>query len=386
MDRTAVIVVVAAASVLATLVVVAIVLALLSRVRRDSERRVEAVSAELGERVEQLRGELRGAVERAREEGRRSRVLGELGGSIDLDEVLARALEAACTVPGVEAALVNVAAEPGEQPIAATLGLSEEEARRQAIAGPPDGREARSISIAYKYPPDSGLGEGDAVHAGLAVPLRGEAGPIGFLTVFSRSPSRSFGDAELEALEELASRAGPAIENARRFREARRLADLDALTGLHNRRYFHETLEREVSRAQRYGRKLALIVFDLDDFKAINDRIGHLAGDAVLADASERVRGAVRSADIACRVGGDEFAIVLPESTLHDADQLYRRVRAAVSAGPIGQAGRIFLSAGVAELEEDDTPTSFFERADEALYRAKEAGRDRVEGEVMARP
>jgi diguanylate cyclase (GGDEF)-like protein len=377
-DRTAVIVVVAAASVLGTLLIVTITLALVSRVRRDSERRVEAVSDELSARTEQLLGELHGAVERAREDGRRSRALGELGGSIDLDEVLARTLEAACAVSGVDAALVNVAAEISEPPIVATLGLSEEEARRQAIAGPPDGREARSISIAYKYPPDSGFAEGDAVHSGLAVPLRGDADPIGFLTVFSRSPSRAFGDPELDALEELSSRAAPAIENARRFREARRLADLDALTGLHNRRYFHETLEREVSRGQRYGRKLALIVFDLDDFKAINDRIGHLAGDAVLADAAERVRSAVRSADIACRVGGDEFAIVMPESSLHDADQLYRRVRSAVSAGPIGQAGRIFLSAGIAALEEDDNPTSFFERADEALYRAKEAGKGQV--------
>ena len=89
-------------------------------------------------------------------------------------------------------------------------------------------------------------------------------------------------------------RAGPAIENARRFREARHQADLDALTGLHNRRYFHETLARETARAQRYNRRLALIVFDLDDFKAINDRIGHLAGDTVLAEVAERVRDVVR--------------------------------------------------------------------------------------------
>ena len=355
-------------------------LLLLSRARRDSERRVETVSAELSARDRtSCSASSHGAVERAREEGRRSRVLGELGGSIDLDEVLARDARGRRRLPGVDAALVNVAAETGEPPIVATLGLSEEEARRQAIAGPPDGREARSIAIAYKYPPGSGFGEGDAVHSGLAVPLRGEADPIGFLTVFSRSPSCAFGDPELAALEELASRAGPAIENARRFREARQLADLDALTGLHNRRYFHETLEREVSRAQRYGRKLSLIVFDLDDFKAINDRIGHLAGDAVLADAAERVRSVVRAADIACRVGGDEFAIVIRRSrSLHDADLLYRRVRSAVSAGPIGQAGRIFLSAGVAQLEEDDNPTSFFERADEALYRAKGAGKGQV--------
>ena len=168
------------------------------------------------------------------------------------------------------------------------------------------------------------------------------------------------------------------VENARRFREARQLADLDALTGLHNRRYFHETLAREVSRAQRYSRQLALIVFDLDDFKAINDRIGHLSGDAVLAETAERVLDVVRSADIARRVGGDEFAVILPESSTADADQLYHRLRGAVSSRPVGQAGRLSLSAGIAELLPDDDPTNFFERADEALYRAKELGKGQV--------
>ena len=143
----------------------------------------------------------------------------------------------------------------------------------------------------------------------------------------------------IRELEELSKRAGPAIENARRFREARQLADLDALTGLHNRRYFHETLAREVARAHRYERRLALIVFDLDDFKAINDRIGHLAGDAVLAEAAERVREVVRSADIACRVGGDEFAVILPESVLDDADQLYKRLQRGLLARRSSQAG-----------------------------------------------
>src|SRR2546429_6017888 len=181
--------------------------------------------------------------------------------------------------------------------------------------------------------------------------------------------------AELEAL---ATRAGPAIDNAKRFREARQLADLDALTNLHNRRYFHETLAREVARAQRYDRRLALIVFDLDDFKAVNDRIGHLAGDSVLADAAERVRDVVRSADIACRVGGDEFAVILPESTLADADQLYRRLQGAISARPVGQAGTLSFSAGLAELKPEDDPTTFFERADQARYAAKERGKAQV--------
>jgi diguanylate cyclase (GGDEF)-like protein len=216
------------------------------------------------------------------------------------------------------------------------------------------------------------------IHSGLAVPVRGEADAIGFVAVYSRSPSHRFEDETIRELEELAKRAGPAIENARRFREARQLADLDSLTGLHNRRYFHETLAREVARAHRYGRQLALIVLDLDDFKAINDRIGHLAGDAVLAEIAERVRDVVRSADIPCRVGGDEFAVILPESTASDADLLYRRLHGAVSSRPVGQAGRLVLSAGVAELQADDDPTAFFERTDEALYRAKELGKGQV--------
>jgi diguanylate cyclase (GGDEF)-like protein len=210
------------------------------------------------------------------------------------------------------------------------------------------------------------------------VPLPYESGTVGMLTVFTRSPSGSFATERRQELEELAERAGPAIENARRFREARQLADLDALTSLHNRRYFHETLAREVARAHRYDRRLALIVFDLDDFKAINDRIGHLAGDAVLAEAADVVRSVVRSADIACRVGGDEFAVILPESGMQEAEQLYSRLQEALEQRPIGGAGRIRLSAGVAELARADDARTFFERADEALYGAKEAGKGRA--------
>ena len=152
--------------------------------------------------------------------------------------------------------------------------------------------------------------------------MRSDGSTVGSLSAFSRSAGQKLGEAEIEELERLAFRAGPALENARKYSEARALADLDALTGLHNRRFFHETLAREVARAQRYHRELALIVFDLDDFKAINDRIGHLAGDAVLAEAAERMLTVVRSADIACRVGGDEFAVVLPESNGEEAELL----------------------------------------------------------------
>jgi diguanylate cyclase (GGDEF)-like protein len=367
---------VAAGAALVTLLVVLLVMLVRSRrSSRGNEAQLVELVSEMNERMESMVRELSDSIERAQEEGRRNRYLTELAGSIDLDEVLSRTLEAAGAVPGVDAVLVSVASEE-DRPLVATLGLSSEEANRQVITGPPDGNEARAISLVYQYPPGA---EGtDQVHSGLAVPVPGEAGPIGFLSVYSRSPEHRYAEDEIRQLEELSQRAGPAIENARRFREARQLADLDALTGLHNRRYFHETLAREVARAHRYGRQLALIVFDLDDFKAINDRIGHLAGDAVLAETAERVRDVVRSADVACRVGGDEFAVILPESTTGDADQLYHRLLGAISTRPIGQAGRLSISAGMAELRGEDNPTAFFERADEALYRAKEHGKGQV--------
>ena len=353
-------------------------LVVLVRERRAADRRVARVVDELTSRLDGMLKELQTAVDRTNDDERRGRVLGELGGSIDLDEVLTRVLEAAGAIRGVDAALVLLPGPAGEKPIVATVGLSAEEAERQAVAGPPDGREARSMKISYDYPAGAEIDDGDLIRHGLAVPIPGEAGAVGFMSVFSRSAAHAFADGDRKSLEDLAERAGPAIENARRFREARQLADLDALTGLHNRRFFHETLGREVARAHRYGRRLALVVFDLDDFKAINDRIGHLAGDAVLAEVAERVRSVVRSADIACRVGGDEFGIILPESTLADAEQLSRRMQQAVASRPIGDIETLRLSAGAADLRPEDDGATFFKRADDALYQAKESGKAEV--------
>jgi len=269
-----------------------------------------------------------------------------------------------------------------EEPLAAT-GITPDEIEEYAVGEVPAGRRIRSLHLDY------GAGEATPsesrvrpILAGLAVPIHGELDTIGLLTVFSRTSRQGLEPDVVGELEALTLRAGPAIENARRFREARHQADLDALTGLHNRRYFHETLARETARAQRYNRRLALIVLDLDDFKAINDRIGHLAGDTVLAEVAERVRDVVRQSDIACRVGGDELAVILPESALADAEQLYRRIQTAVSSRPITHAGRLLLSAGIAELRSQDDPFALFQRADEALYRAKQAGKGRVASET----
>jgi diguanylate cyclase (GGDEF)-like protein len=361
----------------ALVVLLLTLLVLRRRSDRESDERVAEVVRSLNTRMDQLAG----ALERAEDESRRSRTFGELAGSIDLDEVLSRALEAAGALHGADAALVLLPDAQGGKPLVATLGLSAEEAERHAAAGPPDGRPARSITMSYTDPaPEVEAHENEpaTIRSGMSVPLPGEAETLGYLTVFTRSHAQAFGDDDVRELEALAAHAGPAIENAQLFREARQLADLDALTGLHNRRFFHETLARECARAHRYERNLALIVFDLDDFKVVNDLVGHLAGDAALAEAAGRVREVARKSDTACRVGGDEFAVILPESSLQDAAQLYRRILHAVSSRPLGPAGKVSLSAGIAALRPEDDPVAFFKRADKALYRAKESGKSRV--------
>jgi len=368
---------VASVSALAAAAVLLAVLAwyFVSRSGRGQARRLERLLEASNDRFEEMLGELARDLERARDETRRSRQLAAIAATIDLDTVLSRALEAAADLALVDAAMIVVPQE-ATGPVIATLGMSAEEAAQHPVTGPATGPDSPAIEIAYRYG-SARAEDAEIIRGGLVVPLPhdGDDEPIGTLAVFWRGDGREAPDEDLDALRHLAANAGPAIENARRFREARKLADMDGLTGLHNRRYFHDTLAREVARAHRYDRRLALVVFDIDDFKSINDRVGHLSGDAVLAQLAERVRTVVRSADIACRVGGDEFAVILPESALPDAEQLYRRLQSTVSTRPTGPADRLYLSAGIAELTPEDDAVSFFERADEALFRAKETGK-----------
>jgi diguanylate cyclase (GGDEF)-like protein len=366
---------------LAALVLVVLVIAFLRR--RPTETSLEVMLRDSSNRVEAMLTELSTALDHAQSESARSRQLAEIGSTIDLDEVVARTLEASGTLLGVDAAMVALDEMNGNgHPFIATVGLTPEEAEHPP-GNAPDWRRARALLITYLYPQD-GASEQPLRNA-LAVPLRtDEEEVIGTLWAFWRGPD-AVPEEQAVLLEELALRAGPSIDNARRFQEARQLADMDGLTGLHNYRYFHETLAREVGRAQRYDRRLALVVFDIDDFKAVNDRIGHLAGDGALAEAAQRVRTVVRTADIACRVGGDEFAVILPESSQSDAEALYRRLESAMVNWSVdGQPLR--LSAGIAELQPGDDAVSFFKRADNALYRAKALGKGQAIASESASP
>jgi diguanylate cyclase (GGDEF)-like protein len=162
-----------------------------------------------------------------------------------------------------------------------------------------------------------------------------------------------------------------------------RMAFIDYLTGLPNFRSLSERFGSEIKRAARYGRLLSLIMFDLDGFKAINDRFGHLIGNAALKHVAGLVRGFVRETDVAGRFGGDEFMILLPETPKHIAEGLAAKIQALISASPLHLEGReplqLTVSLGMASFPRDArTADALMAEADGAMYNAKRAGRNQV--------
>jgi diguanylate cyclase (GGDEF)-like protein len=180
----------------------------------------------------------------------------------------------------------------------------------------------------------------------------------------------------------LAAQASIALENERLHRTVKRQAITDELTQLANRRRFTETLAVEVRRAERFGDPLALVLADLDDFKQINDRYGHQAGDEVLRRFADVLRENVRDFDLPVRYGGEEFAVLLPEADLVGGEQLARRLQTALLRLRLPEIGRdrppVTASFGVAAFPQARTAEEILSAADGALYRAKAAGKNRV--------
>ncbi len=184
---------------------------------------------------------------------------------------------------------------------------------------------------------------------------------------------------DTEALmEHFASLLGMAVSAAEQRAQLARLASTDDLTGLANRRAFTRQLEVEIERARRYARPLSLVLFDLDHFKAVNDTHGHAVGDQVLTAVANRVGRGVRAGEMLARVGGEEFAWILPEADSQGASRAAERALEALRGTTHGAAGIVTASMGVAQLAgpEDDL-SMLYRRADDALYEAKAGGRDR---------
>jgi diguanylate cyclase (GGDEF)-like protein len=216
-------------------------------------------------------------------------------------------------------------------------------------------------------------------HASLVVPLTVRGIVTGVLAL-ERVGGRMFQEQELEVARLFANMAAIAIQNAQVYEELEHKAISDGLTGLHNHRHFHEMLEAETRRAERYGASFCLLMLDLDHFKTVNDTVGHQKGDEVLRAVSDVLRSCSRETDYLARYGGEEFTVILPHTELQEAVALAHRIRGGVSDIDVGHDGpSVTVSAGVAAYPESaETSEGLLAAADAALLRAKALGRDRV--------
>lgn len=163
-----------------------------------------------------------------------------------------------------------------------------------------------------------------------------------------------------------------------RTEELQRLANTDVLTGLYNRRYFNDVMSTELARARRYGTPFALILFDVDYFKRINDVYGHQAGDEVLVKIALLATNNIRDVDVLARWGGEEFAILTMNGGIHSAYKLAEHLRGVIASFVFTEVGQLTCSFGVTEFREGDDLDDMLKRADKNMYQAKEAGRDNV--------
>src|SRR5436305_1229922 len=199
---------------------------------------------------------------------------------------------------------------------------------------------------------------------------------IGLVTLVRRE-REPVSDEERQLLQLLVAQVAIAIQNARDYSDRREQAIRDPLTGLHNRRFFYEALHTEVQRAERYSTPVALVLLDLDDFKLVNDTLGHLAGDAVLTRIARIAAHTLRPSDHCARVGGEEFALMLPETSRLEALIVAERVRRTVAIAEMPSDRKVTVSAGIASYPEDAATIETLEsKADAALYWAKRNGKN----------
>jgi diguanylate cyclase (GGDEF)-like protein len=218
-----------------------------------------------------------------------------------------------------------------------------------------------------------------------AIPICAGPEVIGALCVTDRIDGRPFTQGDLSTLRTLAATMALALARERARAQAESYAEaaaIDPVSALFNRRYFSARLEEELQRADRYGLSVGLLMIDIDDFKLINDTCGHLAGDTVIRDVADVLRRSVRVFDICTRFGGDEFAVVMPSSGAEDAMRIADRIRERIEAhrpkdADIGPA-KVTASIGLTVSSSGTTARELISNADQALYKAKREGKNRV--------
>ncbi len=327
----------------------------------------------------------------------RERRLGEvtraISSQLDIDIILDNVVRLSTELVGADAGSLALLDADGRDLVQAhAYGLPDAlMARKQGIEPAWRVVETRESVILHNIAiagSEHGVAATDRNGALLGVPIVVGATLLGVLVVYHLHGRRRFSERDCAVLETVGRQAGVAITNAQLFAETRRLATTDYLTGLFNRRHFNAIAPREIERARRYQRPIALLTFDVDHFKAINDTYGHAAGDAVLIHIATRLRARLRDADLLARYGGEEFVALLPETNLAGAECVAERVRVEMEAQPVIVAGKpvmITMSIGVAAFDspaETDQLEILLQYADRALYGAKSTGRNKV---VLAR-
>ena len=204
---------------------------------------------------------------------------------------------------------------------------------------------------------------------------------VGVLNLADKVKGDSFNSEDIALIELFSQLVGASIGNIKLFEKIQRQATTDGLTGLANHKTFYEILEKELWRSRRYGGQISLIMVDIDNLKKINDAYGHRAGDKVIREVSRRIRECIRQIDTAARYGGDEFAVILPNTSLSDATVVAERMVDAVANSPTTlkkEQISLSISVGLGQYDADTNPEDITSRSDEALYKAKQAGKNTV--------
>ena len=217
----------------------------------------------------------------------------------------------------------------------------------------------------------------------LAVPLPRQEWVGGVLVVANKQDTGPFVTEDIDTLSTLAVHATVAIDNARFLEEVERQAVTDSLTGFYNHQEFQKRLAEEVERGNRYGNPFSLLMLDIDHFKILNDTHGHVAGDTILKETVKIIRKSIRNVDIPSRYGGEEFTLILPETTGNKAKIVAERIRQSVEQAsfmtPSGHPTHVSVSIGIASFPETaNSREGLIISADQALYFAKEGGRNQV--------
>ena len=216
----------------------------------------------------------------------------------------------------------------------------------------------------------------------IGAPIKRKEKLLGFINLDAATPN-FFKTKYLSRLQALADQAAFAIENAQLFKQMEQLAITDSLTGLFNRRFFFAFAENEIERSRRYNKNLSIIMMDIDHFKEVNDRFGHQVGDQVLKEIADICLSILRKVDVMCRYGGEEFAVLLPETEESDAAHAAERMCTAISSSRLDSGNgpvSVTVSIGVAEMNKArGSLEKLLAAADKALYTAKETGRNRVQ-------